>query len=238
MSELEALLVVQQHDTAIDRLRHRAATLPERAERDARVAVLASIDRRLADAQARRDVVAREVQRLDDEGSSLEARAVAVERRMYSGEVSSPKELQAMQHDVESLRRHRDEIDDRELGVMSEREVLDGEVGAIEAERAQVAGDVERLQAAIAEQVATIDVELAVEQSARDEHASSVGAALLEQYESCRRQARGVGVAKLVGNTCQGCHLTIPATEVDRMRHQPPGSPALCDNCGCILVLS
>ena len=44
------------------------------------------------------------------------------------------------------------------------------------------------------------------------------------------------GVARLVGSTCQGCHLTIPATEVDRIRRQPAGTLAFCDNCGAILV--
>jgi predicted nucleic acid-binding Zn-ribbon protein len=42
--------------------------------------------------------------------------------------------------------------------------------------------------------------------------------------------------------TCQGCHLTIPATEVDRMRRHAAASDGVgelsfCDNCGCILVL-
>ena len=44
-------------------------------------------------------------------------------------------------------------------------------------------------------------------------------------------------MARLVGNTCQGCRLTIPATEVDRIRKAgPDGDVAHCDNCGAILV--
>jgi hypothetical protein len=45
-----------------------------------------------------------------------------------------------------------------------------------------------------------------------------------------------VGAARLVGTTCQGCHLTIPATEVDRIRKAPKGTVEYCDNCGAILV--
>jgi len=43
-------------------------------------------------------------------------------------------------------------------------------------------------------------------------------------------------VARLVGFTCQGCHLSIPATEVDRIRKEGDGALAYCDNCGAILV--
>ena len=49
-------------------------------------------------------------------------------------------------------------------------------------------------------------------------------------------RAQGVGVARLVGGTCQGCHLSIPSTEVERIRKSPEGSVQFCDNCGCILV--
>jgi predicted nucleic acid-binding Zn-ribbon protein len=49
-------------------------------------------------------------------------------------------------------------------------------------------------------------------------------------------QSKGQGAARLVGNTCQSCHLTIPATEVDRIRHAPDGIVAYCDNCGAILI--
>lgn len=238
MTDVETLLVIQTHDTALDRLRHRAEALPERTELEAKTTELVTIDAQLGGARGRRDVVAREEKRLDDEGASLEAKAVAVDKRMYSGEVSSPRELQAMQSDVEALRRHRGEIDDREFEIMAEREVRDAEVATIEGVRAGVAAEIDRLEATVAEQMAAINAELAVEQSARAEHAALVPSSLLDHYESCRARARGIGVAKLIGNTCQGCHLSIPSTEVDRMRHQPPDVLAHCDNCGCILVLS
>ena len=60
---------------------------------------------------------------------------------------------------------------------------------------------------------------------------------LVVEYERRRaRAAAGVGVARLVGKTCQGCHLSIPSTEVARIRRAPEGTISYCDNCGCILV--
>jgi predicted nucleic acid-binding Zn-ribbon protein len=65
-----------------------------------------------------------------------------------------------------------------------------------------------------------------------------VGERVLREYERCRERARGTGIARLVGLTCQGCHLTIPSTEAERIRKQPPDVLSYCDNCGCILVAS
>ena len=49
----------------------------------------------------------------EDEAQTLSEQATAVEKRMYSGEISSPRELQAMQADVEQLRRHQQTVEER-----------------------------------------------------------------------------------------------------------------------------
>jgi predicted nucleic acid-binding Zn-ribbon protein len=233
---LDTLLELQDRDTAIDRLRHRRDTIPERAALDAVCTELAAVDKQLADAIERRDEVAREERRFDDEAGSLESKAVDVERTMYSGEVTSPRELQMLQADVDQLRRHRRSLEDRELEVMERREGLDGEVGRLEARASELRGDGERLESVLSAAEAEIDEELSGERASRDELAAAVDPSLLGDYERRRERARGVGVARLNGTTCQGCHLSIPSVEAERIRNSPPGTVAYCDNCGCILV--
>ena len=63
-----------------------------------------------------------------------------------------------------------------------------------------------------------IAAEAREERAARDEIAAGIDAALVKEYERCRAQAQGVGVARLVGTTCQGCHLTIPAIEAEQIK--------------------
>lgn len=237
MSPLEQLLVVQEHDSAADHLRHRRATLPERAVLSQAQAEVAALDPQLADARARRDEVVRAVKRLDDEGAAVTARVAEVEKTMYSGSISSPRELQAMQSDVEQLNRHRRTLDDRELSLMEQQEGLDAEVAALEKRVGELQSEADTARAALVAQESAIDAELTGETEARGVAAGSVPPDLLALYERCREQAKGVGVARLVGNTCQGCRLTIPATEVDRIRKAGPDDPVFhCDNCGAILV--
>jgi predicted nucleic acid-binding Zn-ribbon protein len=233
---LDTLLELQTRDTAIDRLRHRRDTLPERAALESVQADLAVLRQQLAEATARREEVVREEQRFDDEARSLEEKAAEVERRMYSGEVTSPRELQALQADVDQLRRHRGGLEDRELDVMERRESLDTEVSGLDGRAGELEAEAERLAGALGEVEGEIDGEVAVERSARDEIAATVDDGLLADYEQCRHRARGMGAARLNGNTCQGCHLSIPSVEAERIRKSPAGTVAHCDNCGCILV--
>lgn len=233
---LDTLLELQTRDIAIDRLRHRRDTLSERASLESVQAELAALRQQLVEATARREEVAREEQRFDDEARSLEEKAAEVERRMYSGEVTSPRELQALQADVDQLRRHRSGLEDRELDVMERRESLDSEASGLEGRVGQLEAEAERLAGALGEVEGEIDGEMAVERSARDEIAAAVDDGLLADYEQCRHRARGMGAARLNGSTCQGCHLSIPSVEAERIRKSPPGTVAHCDNCGCILV--
>jgi uncharacterized protein len=236
MAAFEDLLTLQTHDTAADRLRHRRATLPERIALAEQAAARLDLEAQLAEATARRDEVAREERRLDDEIRSLEAKAKAEEARMYSGTISSPRELQAMQSDVEQLRRHARQLEDQELEVMERREGVEAEVARLEAARAEVQTEMDRLSAIIAEEEAVIDAELALELEAREALLPGIPPSMLGLYEEVRAANRGVGAARLVGPTCQGCHLALPATEVDRIRHLPPDAMARCDHCGAILV--
>ncbi len=236
MGAFDDLLSLQTHDTAADRSRHRRASLPERAALAEQELARGGLETQLIDARARRDEVLREERRLDDEVRALEARAKAEDQRMYSGTISSPKELQAMAADVEHLRRRAREVEDEELEVLERREELDAEVGEIEATRAAVQLEIDRLTAVVAEEEASIDAELAAEEAGRVAVRPNIPDNVLSLYESIRKMNRGTGAARLVGSSCQACHLTLPATEVDRIRRLPPDDMVRCDHCGAILV--
>jgi predicted nucleic acid-binding Zn-ribbon protein len=236
VSDLESLLALQERDLALDRLRHQRATLPERAGLAAVQDRLAGLAQTRSVRQAERDEVAGNEQRLADEAQRLGAQAGAAEARLYSGEVSSPRELQALQADVDQLRRHQREVEDRQLSAMEQREPVDATLVVLDADRDGLESEAAALERALETREQELDEAAAAERVARDEIAGSLDAGLVSEYEQRRQRGNGVGVARLSGMTCQGCHLSIPATEVDRIRKAGDGAFAFCDNCGCILV--
>jgi predicted nucleic acid-binding Zn-ribbon protein len=236
VTTLEPLLALQERDLALDRLRHRRDSLPERAELAAVDALTTALQTRVGELRTELAEVARDEQRLDDEALSLRTQAESAEQKLYSGEVTSPRELQALQADVDQLRRHQRSVEDRELAAMERRQPIEEALAGVEGELAAASTHASELRAALTEQEAAIDAEAAVERQARAGVAAGVDDGLLGDYERTRAKANGVGAARLVGHTCQGCHLTIPATEVDRIRRGTGDGIAHCDNCGCILV--
>jgi predicted nucleic acid-binding Zn-ribbon protein len=236
---LEQLLVVQEHDSALDHLRHRRANLPERAALARAETVIRDLEEPIAEVRGRRDAVGRDVKRLEDEAGSTAAKVKEVEATMYSGSITSPRELQAMQSEVDQLRRHQSALEDRELELMESQESIEAELAVLVDQVGAAEQDARTARDAVAEQESSIDAEISTETTARTAAADGIPPNLVRLYDGCRAAARGVGVARLVGNTCQGCRLTIPATEVVRIRKAgPDGDVAHCDNCGAILVPS
>jgi predicted nucleic acid-binding Zn-ribbon protein len=235
-TELETLLSIQEHDTARDRLRHRRAALPERAELDASNARLHALQGEIAAVRNERDAVQADEKRFDDEARTVGGHADEAEARLYSGTVTSPRELQALQADVEMLRKQRSEIEDRELEKMEAREALDAQLATLEADAGKVGSEIERLSGVIRTAEAEIDAELAEEDAAWNGLAAGITDSLLADYQRRRAQNRGAGAARLVGTTCGACHLSIPSTEAERIRRAAGAEVAYCDNCGAILV--
>ncbi|MFZ4585041.1 MAG: zinc ribbon domain-containing protein [Acidimicrobiia bacterium] len=236
MSEtLDALLQLSGRDAAASRLRGRRESLPERKELAEARRSLAALDAEIAERTAVRDSALADEQRVDAEVTAVEDRAQAGEQKLYSGEITSPRELQALQGEIDHLRERRRLLEDDELVAMERRETLDAEVQGLVARRTALIERARETAAALAASEAAIDAELRTETEARDALAVTIPDAVLKAYERARVSTGSSGAARLVGTACEGCHLTIPTTEAEAIR-RAPDSLATCDNCGRILV--
>lgn len=236
MSDFQALLRVQEHDTASDQLRHRRATLPELEQLASVEEAVAGVEKALAEVEARRNEAAGTQRRLEDELAAVEAKIADIEKRLYSGQVSVVRELQAMQADAESLRRRRGALEDEVLEAMSVREPLDAEVAALTDDRGQLDSTAGSLRGAIAEAQAGLDAELDVVTRDRAGAAEGLPPDLVDLYEGLRARSGGIGAAAYANGRCGGCHLALPATEVDRLKREPPDVLVQCEQCGRVLV--
>ena len=236
MRDLEVLLELQAHDTTTDQLQHRRLTLPERTEledllreRAAGRAELKRIESELSAAESRRTA-------LETEVSDADSRISSIEGRMFGGTVTAPKELESMAAEVESLKARRSDLEDEALEAMEAAEGIRAELERLQEADSARASAIAHVQGRLATSEAEVDALIAAEQTARDGLAGGLAAELLGAYERIRSKLGGIGAARLEGDRCTGCHLSLPSGEVERLRHEPPEAVAYCDNCGRILV--
>jgi uncharacterized protein len=237
IAEQHALLQLQAHDSAIDRLRHRRGSLPE----DARLAelgdALAAVDQLTAERDGTLATVQRDQSRLEHEIDMVTTKARNEEARAVSGKVTSPKELTAIQEEVASLKRRQGTLEDDLLELMEQRETLETELAELATRREGFTAEQAEVTKARDAALVEIDRELDGEQAARDGVAPDVGEQLRGLYDQVRSKLAGVGAAALVGNTCQGCRVSISPVELAAVRKQPAEQVKRCENCRRILVI-
>ena len=236
MTSLEQLLAVQEMDTTADQLRHRRESLPARARYAEREQALAEIDSANATVGGQRDELTERQTQLEEEVERIDARVVEIDRTMYGGQVSVPRDLEAMQDEIRSLKRRKRSLEDDVLGVLEAIEPLDEEIARNDAQKAEHESAMVGLLEEIEQAEAEIDTELADAEVARKDAAAEVEAGLLETYEDLRSRLGGVAVARLAGGVCGGCHLSLSAVELDRIKRQDRDAMVHCEECGRILV--
>ena len=237
MSYFEPLAGLQDLDTRLAQLDHRLAHMSEREELTASRVEAEEVDARSALLAVEIGALRSEQRRHEDEVASLEEKAQNTNDNMYSGSVTAPKELEAMQEEIASLARRQEIVEDSILELMEQTEPLDAQAAGIDGERAQIDMRTGQLGARIEVAEQEIAAEQSVIQTERAAVVKRIGPELEGIYDKQRASMRGrVAVGRLVGATCDACHLELSAVEVDRVRHMPDIEPAFCPECGALLV--
>jgi hypothetical protein len=163
----------------------------------------------------------------------LEIKLKEHETRLYAGGMSA-REAEYMRLEVQSLRGQRSAMEERVLGILDLIDPLRDEVGAMRAKHQALMVEEGRLKGFIEEAWGQIDAELARKQARRLEVALPIPAELAEVYEGLRKTRQGVGVGRLDGGVCGGCHLALSKPEqAEAARSVPPR----CIHCLRILVM-
>ena len=234
MMGMDTLLALQGVDTGIDRASARRAALESgetlaaaRAEADTAEAVVGELRLQV-------DELGRDQMRFEHEIDSLTQKEAAESKRMYDGSVANAKELEAMQHETESLKRRRSEREDELLVLLEQREELDARVTAAETVAEGLRAEVDRTAMSAADELVGVAAELERLTAERASLAPKIDPELLELYEDLRRQKKGVGAATLVDGVCSGCHEQLSSMQLDKLKRTE--GIRRCEHCRRILV--
>lgn len=229
------LLDLAELDTGLDRLRHRRRTLPDLAEIDELSKRLAQLATQVIAAETEAGDLARDQAKAESDVDAVRVRVDRDQKRLDSGQVSSPKDLASLQSEIASLRRRQSDLEEVVLEIMERREAADAQVASLKSERDKVTGTLraaeDRRDAAFAE----IDKELGDLTGGRAAITAEIPADLLGLYEKLREQS-GVGAAMLHGGRCLGCRTSLSIADLNRIRAAAHDEVVRCEECRRILV--
>jgi uncharacterized protein len=229
------LLDVQAHDTRLSQIAHRQRALPEHAEIAQLEARLAAIDAELVVARTAATDLGRELTKAENDVEQVRQRVIRNQARLDAGQ-GNAKDLQGLQHELESLANRQGVLEDVELEIMERQEAAAAALSSAGAEHDQVREQLVEAQARRDKQLATLEAEANTERQDRVNAAAGVPAALITLYEKIREQSDGVGAARLYQRRCEGCRLSVPPNDLNRIRSAPEDEVIRCEECRRILV--
>jgi predicted nucleic acid-binding Zn-ribbon protein len=230
MSAALGLYRLQQVDSQIDQIQARLKVIQQILENDAE---LRAATQQLAESEQKHKDAE---QNLRESETDVERQSIKIEQTeasLYSGQVHNPKELQDLQKDVSSLKRHLATLEERELEAMLKAETTEKDwQGAKSA--------VERVQSNLGEQ----NHDLAIESSAlhknlerlsseRQAVISDIAQRTIATYDQLRQQRRGIAVTTLSDGSCSACGTTLTPSQQQNARST--SQLFHCPSCGRIL---
>lgn len=230
MSQPFKLFRIQSIDTQLDQTRLQLQKVELALQDDTALrraqAVLDAADKKLKEAK-------KALRSVENEVKSQTIKVEQAEATLYGGKVRNPKELQDLEKESASIRRHISALEDRQLDCMIALEEAEVEYEAASSE----------LQAVL-DQKATHDSQLRAERTnllkeierLENERILSITGLPpedLQQYEQLRRTRKGIAVARITENSCSACGSTLTPALIQAA--YSPTQLVKCSFCGRIL---
>lgn len=230
------LLDLQDLDTKLGQLAHRRRGVPQIAE-------LAELDTQAAALRDREVAIRTAVSDLEREQAKADADVAQVRDRinrdkalLATGSVASARQLEDLQHEVDSLAKRVAALEDAELEVMEKLEEAQSRAAAVAADMARLSAAREAAERARDAAFADVDAEVDRVQAERARVVADIPADLLTLYDKVRADSGGVGAAPLHRARCQGCQLTLTPADLGRIRGEAADEVVRCEECRRILV--
>ena len=155
------------------------------------------------------------------------------ESSLYGGKVQNPKELQDLQADVASLKKHLASLEEQELDAMMHLESCQAALQLAQQELRQIQARLGDENLHLIDERSVLEHDLKDLQAERQAAVGAISSGILEKYEALRGQRRGIAVAQVSENACGACGTTLTAALQQSVRHA--ADLVYCPSCGRIL---
>lgn len=230
MNAALGLYRLQQVDTQIDQIQARQKWIRETLQNDLE---LRAATERLAAAESHHKDAASALKQSEAEVEKQRIKIEQAEASLYGGHVHNPKELQDLQKDVASLKRHLETLEERELEAMLAAETTEKELQIAQAGLERVKSNLGDQNRDLTKESESLDKNIERLNSERLAVITDIAKQNLSIYEQLRQQKRGIAITTLSDNSCGACGTTLTPSQQQSARSA--SQLFHCPTCGRIL---
>lgn len=221
---------LQQIDTRLDQVNARLEAIQSALENDAELKAA-----RLRQEKAEKTVKESEqaLKQAENEAMAQRIKLEQAESSLYGGRIQNPKELQDLQNDVASLKRHLATLEDRQLEAMLALEEARSAVDSAKKDYMATQGQVISKNASLNAEQNGLQKEAETLSAQRLAVLPVIDAASLSCYDALRQQRRGLAVSTISDNACDSCGASLTPRHAQSVRFSQ--QIVNCPSCGRIL---
>ncbi|CAN5527418.1 zinc ribbon domain-containing protein [soil metagenome] len=228
------LIALQEIDSALDSIANKRPRLPEVAAHHSATVAVVALRAKIAAAEGRVTAAQAAIESAEHASADLTTKRARLEAQLKT--VIAPREAEALMHEIATINSQRGGLDDDELSALDSLAEGESELAARQSELPGVESVLAAALAALNAAAAGLDVEATELATRREAAVGQLAADELSHYEQVRHQFGGVGVARLEGSHCSGCHMDLSPAELDSIKSAGAGEASECPQCGRMLV--
>ena len=229
-----ALSALQEIDSALDSIANKRPRLAEVAAHQSATATLGTLRAAIVAAEKRVTTAQTAIETAEHASADLTTKRTRLESQLKT--VIASREAEALMHEIATINAQRGGLDDDELAALDALGEGEAELSARQAELPGCESQVAAALASLNTATAGLDAEAAELAARREIAVAQLSADELTRYQQVRAQFGGLGVARLEGSHCSGCHMDLSPAELDGVKSTPAGEVSECPQCGRILV--
>jgi predicted nucleic acid-binding Zn-ribbon protein len=195
---------------------------------------VAAARNRLAGEQQRLEELRAQQRSAEWEIDDLRAKLVVIEGKLYSGQITSPKELANLQREVEGLRDRCNRVEDKALGIMEQVSEAEELIATLGSELENLEGEWQNSQRQLSAEAERHKAIIAELEQKRQLLVAGIDPQAVSVYYQAQRQ-RGRAVAKVEQGTCRGCGISLSTAQLQQARGE---RLVQCASCGRILFFA
>jgi predicted nucleic acid-binding Zn-ribbon protein len=230
MSAAMGLYRLQQVDSQIDGIQARQQWIRDTLQNDLSLQTATLV---LTAADSKHKDAARALKQTEVEVEKQRIKIEQTEASLYGGRVQNPKELQDLQKDVASLKKHLETLEERELEAMLLAETAENELQAAKSELDLTQANVSEQYRDLSKENETLDKDLERLEHERNAILSDLVSSVVATYDQIRKQRRGIAVTTISDSACAACGTTLTLSLQQSARSAT--QLFTCPTCGRIL---
>jgi len=230
MSAALGLYRLQQVDSQIDGIQARRQWIRDTLQNDVK---LQAATQTLTAADNNHKDAARVLKQTESEVEKQRIKIEQTESSLYSGRVQNPKELQDLQKDIASLKKHLETLEERELEAMIVIETAEQELQSAKSELEQIQANLKEQNRDLTTENEALEKDLERLEQERNAILSDLEAPAITTYDQIRKQRRGIAVTIISDEACAACGTTLTLSLQQSARSA--NQLFTCPTCGRIL---